>query len=194
MSLSGLKYPSVSKILDATMAPEKRAALEAWKERVGHEEAERIRQEAMSRGNVIDAQVLKFKDEGTCEDARILNYLTGFSFIAHELPVKSDMHRYQGRLDAILNINGRNILVDFKGSGKWKPKKFLSDYRLQLGAYFGACREAGMNIDCACVTLFIDGHDSPQLYWQQLHELDEAHSMFVQRVKQYELLCSTSAK
>jgi hypothetical protein len=180
-----MKYPSVSRILDATMAPEKRAALEAWKQRVGEEEAERIRQAAMARGNVIDEMVETFMDSGECEDTRISEYLNGYQFVAHELVVVSDMNQYQGRLDAVLRINNRNILVDFKGSTKWKPKKYLGDYNHQLGAYYGALMEAGMNIDCACVVLFIDGRDKPQLYWRQLDELQEAHGEFLQRVKQY---------
>ena len=87
-----MKLPSVTKILDATMPAEKRMALEAWKERVGHEEAERIRQAAMARGNVIDEQVLIFKDTGECDDTRISTYLTGHAFVAHELSVVSEMH------------------------------------------------------------------------------------------------------
>jgi len=167
------------------MDPEKRAALEAWKDRVGHEEAEAIRQAAMKRGNVIDEQVLAFKDSGTCEDQRIAKHLNGYTFVAHELPVVSTMHRYQGRLDAVLRYNERNILVDFKGSTRWKQAKYLEDYRVQLGAYFGACLESGMNIDAACVILFVDGRDKPQLYWLQLDELHEAHKTFVDRVKEY---------
>jgi genome maintenance exonuclease 1 len=183
-----MKYPSVSRILEATMDPEKRAALEAWRIRVGEEEAERIRQAAMARGNVIDEMVDTYMDNGECEDTRISEYLKGYKFVAHELVVVSDMNEYQGRLDAVLRMNDRNILVDFKGSTKWKPKKYLGDYNHQLGAYYGACMEMGMNIDCACVVLFIDGRDKPQLYWRQLHELQQSYEEFVERVKQYKNL------
>lgn len=181
-----MKYPTVTEILDATMSPQKRASLQAWKDRIGHEAAEEIRQAAMARGNKIDEQVEVFQDTGSCEDQRIAEYLTGYKFLERELRVQSDMHQYRGRLDAILQMNERNILVDFKGSTKWKPVKFLSDYRLQLGAYFGALRETGYHIDCGCVVLFVDGRDRPQIYWQQLHELDEAHLEFVEKVKEYE--------
>jgi hypothetical protein len=169
------------------MAPEKRAALKAWKQRVGEEEAERIRQAAIERGNIIDEMVEMFMEYGKCDDARISEYLNGYEFIAHELVVVSHMNEYQGRLDAVLRMNGRNILVDFKGSTKWKPKKFLGDYNHQLGAYYGALMESGTNVDCACVVLFIDGRDKPQLYWRQLHELQQAHEQFVERVKQFHL-------
>lgn len=167
------------------MSEDKRASLQAWRDRVGREEAERISKAALLRGRIIDEQVELLHTTGACEDSRISIYLNGYSFVARELPVVSEMHGYQGRLDAILRMNGRNILVDFKGATRWKPKKYLEDYRVQLGAYYGACLESGMNIDCACVILFIDGRRRPQVYWQQLHELNEAHLIFVDRVKRY---------
>ena len=46
----GNKLPSVTTILDRTKSPEKRAALEAWKKRVGHEQAQQITTEAANRG------------------------------------------------------------------------------------------------------------------------------------------------
>jgi genome maintenance exonuclease 1 len=179
------KYPTVTQILDATMPNEKRAAQEAWKMRVGEEEAERIRQAAIERGNEIDANVLRVKDGQECTDVRISKYLDGYEIVAHEMRVHSDMHQYRGRFDAVLQMNGRNILVDWKGSGRWKQKKYLADYRLQLGAYFGALVEMGWNIDCAKVVLFVDGMDRPQVYWQQPDELWSAHEEFVKRLKQY---------
>lgn len=67
----------------------------------------------------------------------------------------------------------------------------MDDYRLQLGAYYGACRETGMNIDLACVILFIDGKDKPQEYWMEQYELDATHLVFVEKVKQYNELIKT---
>lgn len=183
-----LKYPSVSKILDATMAPEKRAALQAWRDRIGEEQAEKIRQAALERGRKIDEEVLAWKDMGICSDKRISDYLSGFTFIAHELPVTSHVDRYQGRLDAILAYRENRILVDFKGSTRWKDEKYLVDYRIQLGAYYGACLEMGHTIDRACVVLFVDGKAKPQTYWRQREDLENDHAEFIGKVRQYELL------
>ena len=44
------KLPSVTAILSATASEEKKAALKAWKEKVGYQEAEKIKTEASSRG------------------------------------------------------------------------------------------------------------------------------------------------
>jgi len=181
-----MNLPSVSRILDITMPIEKREALNAWRRRIGFEKAEGIIQAAMERGREIDRQVDLYRLEGACADERISGYLNGFDFVHHELSVRSEAGRYQGRFDAVLRINDRNILVDFKGSTRKKPVKYLVDYRLQLGAYYGACCEMGIGVDVACVVLFIDDTPTPQLYWQQLPELTQSHVEFLQRVGQYE--------
>ena len=49
-SLDGSNLPSVTTILSATKSEEDKAALAAWKERVGKLEADRIKKEASSRG------------------------------------------------------------------------------------------------------------------------------------------------
>ncbi len=184
-----MKFPSVTKILDVTMPAEKRAGLEAWRSRIGDEEAKKVLELAILRGKNIDSQVEEFRSNGTCEDARIKEYLTGYRILELEFVIVSEIYKYQGRLDAILQMNGRNILVDFKGSNKWKPNKYLQDYRLQIGAYFGALSEMSYNIDAACVVIFVDGMDKPQLLWQQPSDLWDAHAEFVKRVAMYESMC-----
>jgi hypothetical protein len=180
-----MKYPSVTKILDATMPAEKRAGLEAWKKRVGEVEANRIRDEAFARGRKIDADVDEWRVRGACDDPRIAQHLTGYAFVHHEYDVRSEAHQYQGRLDAVLSINGRNILVDFKGANRPKPRKYMEDYELQIGAYYGACLEMGVAIDCGCVCVFVDGEERPTLHW--IDEMTLGHRLreFLLRVEQY---------
>ena len=48
-NLEGSNLPSVTSIIKATKSEEDKAALEAWKQRVGHKEAERIKNEASNR-------------------------------------------------------------------------------------------------------------------------------------------------
>lgn len=186
--MQSISYPSVTRILDATMSPEKRTALDAWRARVGEEEAERIREYSFARGRKIDADVDTWRLTGECEDERISKHLNGYSFLHHELSVVSEAHKYQGRLDAILEMNERRILVDFKGASKFKNKKYLADYEVQIGAYFGACREMGIPIDCGCVCVFVETRKTPLLHWIQLDRLESAFAEFVVRRQQYELL------
>ena len=54
------KLPSVTAILSATASEEKKAALKAWKEKVGHQEAEKIKT-PKKRETKNNGQVLKKK-------------------------------------------------------------------------------------------------------------------------------------
>ena len=59
-SLDGSNLPSVTTILSATKSEEDKAALAAWKERVGKLEADRIKKEASSRGSSIHKFIEEF--------------------------------------------------------------------------------------------------------------------------------------
>lgn len=170
------------------MPAEKRAGLEAWKQRVGEAEANRIREEAFARGRKIDADVDAYRLCGACDDPRIASHLNGYTFVHHEHTVRSDEHGYQGRLDAILSFNGTNVLTDFKGSNKTKQHRYLQDYELQIGAYYGACAEMGIPINCGCVCVFVDGRDKPMLHWIDEITLKEKFAEFLVRLEQYKTL------
>mgnify|MGYP001377705345 CR=1 FL=1 len=58
--MDGFNLPSVTTILAATKSEEDKAAIAAWKERVGHREAERIKNEASSRGNSMHSYIEQF--------------------------------------------------------------------------------------------------------------------------------------
>ena len=59
-NLGGSNLPSVTSILKVTQSEEDKAAIEAWKERVGHKEAERIKNEASSRGSSMHSYIEQF--------------------------------------------------------------------------------------------------------------------------------------
>ena len=52
-SINGEALPSVTTILQATEPPEKKAILDAWKKRVGAENADKIRDQAAARGSIL---------------------------------------------------------------------------------------------------------------------------------------------
>ena len=54
------KLPSVTSILQATKSEEDKAALETWKQRVGHKEANKINTEASSRGTSMHSYIEDF--------------------------------------------------------------------------------------------------------------------------------------
>ena len=54
------KLPSVTSILSATKSEEDKASLELWKQRVGHKEANKIKNEASSRGTSMHSYIEDF--------------------------------------------------------------------------------------------------------------------------------------
>ena len=59
-SLDGSNLPSVTTILKVTQSEEDKAAIEAWKQRVGHKEANRIKNEASSRGSSMHSYLEQY--------------------------------------------------------------------------------------------------------------------------------------
>ena len=58
--LGDKRLPSVTSILQATKSDEDKAALENWKQRVGHKEANKIKTEASSRGTSMHSYIEDF--------------------------------------------------------------------------------------------------------------------------------------
>ena len=59
-SLDGSNLPSVTTILSVTKSEEDKAALLAWKQRIGNVEADRIKKEASARGTSMHSYIEKF--------------------------------------------------------------------------------------------------------------------------------------
>ena len=148
-NLDGSNLPSVTTILKATQSEEDKAAIEAWKERVGHKEAERIRNEASSRGSsmhsyieqfllgkfnldLLDEEIKSKKMAVEIIDNGLKNKLT--EIWGAEATVYYPGH-FAGTADCIGIYEGKETILDFKQSNKPKKKEYIEDYFLQIGAY-----------------------------------------------------------
>ena len=146
--MDGFNLPSVTTILAATKSEEDRAAIAAWKERVGHREAERIKNEASSRGNSMHSYIEQFllgkmnldlleednhskKMAEEIIDSGLKDKLT--EIWGAEATVYYP-GKYAGTADCI-GFMKEKILLDFKQSNKPKREEYIEDYFLQLGAY-----------------------------------------------------------
>ena len=148
-SLDGSNLPSVTTILKATQSEEDKAAIAAWKERVGYAEAERIKNEASSRGNSMHSYIEQFllgkmnldlleEDNHSKKMAEeiIDNGLKNkLSEIWGAEATVYYPEKYAGTADCIGIYEGKNSLLDFKQSNKPKKEEYIEDYFLQLGAY-----------------------------------------------------------
>ena len=148
-SLDGSNLPSVTTILSATKSEEDKAALAAWKERVGKVEADRIKKEASARGTSMHSYIEKFlygklnqellEDENKSRnmaeeiiDKGLKNKLLEIwgSEATIYYPAK-----YAGTADCIGVYEGKETILDFKQSNKPKKEEYIEDYFLQIGAY-----------------------------------------------------------
>ena len=163
------KLPSVTTILQATQPEEKRAALAAWKARVGEAEANRTKDQAAERGTsmhrilegyMLGQYHLDLTDLGQNAhtmaqqiiDKGLKDRLTEFFGLEVTLYYPG---LYAGATDVVGIYDGQESIVDFKQSNKTKRREWLEDYKLQLAAYalahnevYGTNIQKGVNLIC----------------------------------------------
>ena len=143
------RLPSVTSILSATKSEEDKAGIAAWKERVGHTEAERIKTEASNRGSSMHSFLEKYLLGKLNKD--LLEENNQAKKMADEIiekGIKNKLseiwgveatlyypNKYAGTADCIGVYEGKESIIDFKQSNKPKKEEYIEDYFLQLGAY-----------------------------------------------------------
>ena len=148
-SLDGSYLPSVTTILSVTKSEEDKAAILAWKQRVGNVEAERIKKEASARGSSMHSYIEQFLYGKLNQD--LLEDDNKSKKMAEEIidnGLKNKLlevwgseatiyypGKYAGTADCIGVYEGKESILDFKQSNKPKKEKYIEDYFLQIGAY-----------------------------------------------------------
>jgi CRISPR/Cas system-associated exonuclease Cas4 (RecB family) len=150
--------PSVTTILSSLPNPE----LDAWRERMGLEEAERISKEATTLGSymhdMLEAHLrgLEFQRDGTdlettaVEMAKAVR-MFGWQKLNAVWGVEVPLHfndLYAGRTDLIGVYDKKPSILDYKTSKYFKPPTHLVKYKLQLSLYAMALEKMfGQKID-----------------------------------------------
>ena len=143
------KLPSVTSVLKSTMSEEDKASLENWKERVGHKEANRIKNEATSRGTSMHSYIHDFLSGRINESFFESNeQYKNMAKIIIDKGIKSKLEeiygmettlyypeKYAGTADLVGVYQGQETIIDFKQANKPKKEDYIQDYFLQLGAY-----------------------------------------------------------
>lgn len=146
----GKLYPSVTTILNAT-AKGRNQVLEAWRARIGEDEARQIQEEALERGRLLHERIANYLTQKALEDCpnSIKPWRNSIKPILKKLSLPSDVQlvegvvihpelQYAGKLDCILKWENQWCIVDWK-TAKTPPKEsWLYRYKLQLAAYLGA--------------------------------------------------------
>ena len=137
---SGAKYPSVTSVTRLHNLE----SIQAWKDRVGEEEAGKISRRALARGNKIHSLAEKYLlNEGDMSDdfskadfGQMLPYLDKINNIhCLETQLYSDHLQTAGTVDCIGEYEGKLTVIDFKTSAKLKKREWVKDYFMQCSAY-----------------------------------------------------------
>ena len=195
------KLPSVTTILAATQSDEKRASLEAWKNRVGGIEADRIKNTAATRGTLMHSHLeyhlngqglLDLSDEGGVarnmakkiidEGLKDLEIIWGNEVVLYY------PNLYAGQTDLVGVYQGRDSIIDFKNSNKPKRDEWITDYYLQGAAYasshdciYGTNIEQIVILVCTPDLFFqrfiINGDRFRQYKWEWLKKVDQYYQL-----------------
>ena len=170
------KFPSITTILGKTA---NQTWLQAWKDRVGEEEANRISKKATDRGTLIHEYAERYfnseeifidlvkESSDVIQMSKDLIRITesGVEEIwGQEQILWNNKLCYAGRCDMVGIWNGIPSIIDFKTSKKTKYIKQIKDYFIQCCAYAVAHNQMfGTGIRNIVILITVDGKD-PQCF------------------------------
>ena len=190
--------PSVTAIIARTQSEEKKQSLQQWRERVGEDEAENIKNTAAARGTLMHSfleyyirgdKLLDLSAEG--------QVASGMGQVIIDQGLK-DMEEvwgsevtlfypglYAGSTDLCGIYSGRESIVDFKQTNKPKRREWIDDYFVQLGAYamahdvvYKTCIDQGVVLMCSKDKYF-------QKFTSNGKEFTRYKHKFLEKVDQY---------
>ena len=169
----GNTYPSVTTVLSI----HGKHALEAWKKRVGEEQAKKISNQASVRGtavhklaedyldnrhdwkeNHMPSNLFSFQQIKPILDKRIDNVWFQEAFLY------SDYLETAGQVDCIAEFDGKLSIIDFKTSRKKKQKDWIKNYFMQESFYAVAFEERTKKPITQLVTIITVDGDCPQVF------------------------------
>ena len=191
----GMRLPSVTTILAKT---KNQAYLTRWKNKVGHEQAEAIKNLSSKRGTAMH-KFLEHHIAGTgyddltpigCEAKPMAQKIVevGAKPISEYYGSEVMLHYpglYAGSTDLVCMHDGMETIVDFKQANRPKKKEWIEDYYAQIAAYamahdayYGSTIRQGLIMVC-----------TPDLYYQEFritdHELRSWKHKFLKRLDHY---------
>ena len=173
ISPNGVKLPSVTTVLGHF----KKKAMIEWRNRVGHEEADRISTRASIRGtkfhNMMESYIRGEEGflDGVMPDMKqsfrdmqeTLDLIDNIRYI--ESPLYSEKLGLAGRTDVIAEFGKTLSIIDFKTSTKQKKEQWIENYFEQGTAYALMYEElVGEPIDQVVILIATDDSDRPQVF------------------------------
>lgn len=139
------KLPSVTTVLGET---KDKSFLKKWKERVGEEQANKIKNDAAARGSVMHHVLEEYIAGNKHVDLTPIGQRAGtmaqiiidkgLCHVEAVYGIEAVMHYpglYAGSADLVGIHKGEDAIMDFKQTNKPKQEAWIGDYFLQLAAY-----------------------------------------------------------
>ena len=198
------KLPSVTTILQATQSAEKKESLAKWRQNVGENKAEFIKNDAAERGTIMHRILEGYLLGQGHADLSDQGQLAGvMAKKVIESGIRGHLDEiwgseitvyypglYAGATDCVGVYDGRPAIIDFKQSNKPKRKEWIEDYFVQLAAYamahnyvYNTKIQSGIILMCTKDKLFqkfeIKDKEFQRFLWEWLKRVDlyyEKHS------------------
>ena len=142
------RLPSVTTILQATQSPAKLEFFKRWRAQKGEEKADKIKNEAASRGTNLHKYLEKhILGEGyvdLTEEGKLAKAMSdviiekGLKDLSEVWGSEVTIHYpglYAGQTDLVGTYDYEDSIIDFKQSNRPKRKEWIEDYLMQLAAY-----------------------------------------------------------
>lgn len=170
---SGQILPSITTVLSV----KNKSGLDAWRKRVGEEEANRIMNQAALRGTAVHqlAEDYVNNEKDWKKGAMPANLFT-FNTIKplldkhlnnvwiQEAPLYSEKLSVAGRVDCIAEWDGVLSIIDYKTSKRPKKREYVESYFIQEAAYAAMFLErTGVPIKQIVTVIAVDDNE-PQVY------------------------------
>ena len=143
--IQGARLPSVTTILAKTQDDQ---YIRQWRQKVGYDEATRIKNRSSLRGSAMHKFIEKHIKEYGYEDLTPVGQEAkpmaqkiieiGLTPITHYYGSEVTLHYpglYAGATDLVCEHNGMDTIVDFKQANRPKQREWIDDYFLQIAAY-----------------------------------------------------------
>jgi genome maintenance exonuclease 1 len=170
----GKKFPSITTVLGAIGD---KSGLEAWRKRVGEEEANKIMVQASTRGTAVHQLAEDYvNNKDNWDKGAMPSNLFTFNTIKtlldkhmnniwiQEAPLYSERLEVAGRVDCIAEWDGVLSIVDYKTSRRPKKRAHVENYFIQEAAYAAMFLErTGVPIKQIVTVIAVDDNE-PQVF------------------------------
>jgi len=169
----GKSYPSITTVLSMLS----KDSIKKWREKVGEVEANKISQQASTRGTAVHQLAEDYlNNKEDWKKGAMPSNLFSFNQIKpildeyvdnirlQEVFLYSDRLETAGQVDCIAEYDGVLSIIDFKTSRKPKKEEWITSYFMQAAFYAAAFYErTGIPIKQGVIIIAVDGEE-PQVF------------------------------